>query len=207
MALAINTVDVRTGGVVRFVNREPVSLSARDDTRYHVHDAITLDMITASAAIPILFNSVQVDGQDLWDGGLLVNTALAPAIALGARRIIPVLVNSGGGTPRDPMRLGDAVERLADAFLENAYNVDRKLALLGNDLAEARPELGLATIDLFEPIRPISSGVFDAGSYLYFGRNVLMRMYEAGKDAARGWLARGPRLDVRDDAEGVAAAG
>lgn len=207
IALAINTVDVRTGNVVRFVNRAPVSLTARDDTRYHVHDAITLDMITASAAIPILFNSVQVDGVDLWDGGLLVNTALAPAIALGARRIIPVLVNSGGGSPRDPMHLGDAVERLADAFLENAYNVDRKLALLGNDLANARPELGLASIDLFEPIRPISSGVFDAGSYLYFGRTVLMRMYEAGKDAAQQWLARGPRRDVRDDPYGVAAAG
>jgi NTE family protein len=207
LALAINTVDVRTGRVVRFVNRAPVMRAARDDTRYHVHDAITLDMITASAAIPILFNSVQVDGIELWDGGLLVNTALAPAIALGARRIIPVLVNSGGGTPRDPMHLGDAVERLADAFLENAYNVDRKLLLLGNDLAEARPELGLADIDLFEPIRPLSSRVFDAGSYLYFGRDVLMRMYEAGKDAAQRWLARGPRRDVRGEPVDLAAAG
>ena len=199
IALAINTVDVRTGTVVRFVNRAPINRAARDDTRYHVHDAITVDMITASAAIPLLFNSVRVDDADLWDGGLLVNTALAPAIALGARRIIPVLVNSGATTTRTPMHLGDAVERLADAFLENAYNVDRKLLLLGNDLAAARPDLGLANVDLFEPIRPVSSRVFDAGSYLYFSRDVLMRMYEAGKDAARQWLARGPRHDVRDE--------
>ena len=49
--------------------------------------------------------------------------------------------------------MGAAMERLADAFLENAYNTDRKLLLERNRLAH---HLGgdLVEVDLFEPIRP-----------------------------------------------------
>ena len=63
-------------------------------------DAITVDMVLASASIPLLFPPVQVGRHLLWDGGLLVNTPLAPVVALGADEIIPVLVTE----PPDPER-------------------------------------------------------------------------------------------------------
>ncbi len=195
--LALNTVDVRTGKVVRFVNRVPAK-HAEVAAEYRYVPAITVDMIVASAAIPILFKSVDIGGTTLWDGGLLVNTPLAPAVALGARRIIPVLVTAGENTLPDQNRsLGGAVERLADAFLENAYNTDRKLLIERNRLAEVAPERGLACVDLFQAIRPVSSRTFNAGSYLFFERPALLRMYEAGRAAARSWLASGPVLDTR----------
>src|SRR5262249_31703205 len=34
---------------------------------------------------------------------------------------------------------------------------------------------------------------FNAGSYLYFERRILEAMHEAGRRAAGGWLAPGPR--------------
>jgi predicted acylesterase/phospholipase RssA len=195
--LALNTVDVRTGKVVRFVNRVP-SKHADVAAEYRYTPAITVDMIVASAAIPILFKSVAVGGTSLWDGGLLVNTPLAPTVALGARRIIPVLVTAGENTLPDQDRtLGGAIERLADAFLENAYNTDRKLLIERNALAEVAPARNLAVVELFEAIRPVSSRIFNAGSYLYFERHALLRMYEAGRAAARNWLAAGPLLDTR----------
>ncbi len=198
IALAINTVDVRTGRVVRFVNRPPGKRAAADDSHYRHHAALTVDMVLASASIPLLFNPVTVDGLELWDGGLLVNTPLAPAIALGARRLIPVLVNAGhDASSHKPMHFGTGVERLADAFLENAYNTDRKLLLIRNELARVASHVdpGLTHVDLYEPIRPTSSRTFNAGSYLYFERDALIKMYEAGRHAARQWLVRGPRLD------------
>ena len=194
--LAINTVDVETGKVVRFVNYEPQKHAEADSTHYR-YGPITVDMVLASAAIPLLFNPVRV-GQGLhWDGGLLVNTPIAPAVALGAKRIVPVLVTAGGTTRSNrPLHLGAAVERLADAFLENAYNTDRKLLLERNKLAEALPARNLRVIELYEAIRPASSDAFDAGSYLYFERTEMMRMYEAGKASAKAWLAAGPCLDT-----------
>lgn len=195
--LAINTVDARTGLVRRFVNHAPDKHPDSDDSHYS-YGPITVDMVLASASIPLLFNPVNVDGRDLWDGGLLVNTPLAPTVALGATHIVPVLVTAGRmGASGNPLTFGDAVERLADAFLENAYNTDRKLLLERNRLAARVPELGYAQATLYDAIRPASSATFNAGSYLYFERKALMSMYEAGRVAAREWLSLGPRLDTR----------
>ncbi len=194
--LAINTVDVRTGGVVRIVNATPTKRSAEAAAHYRVVDEITLDMILASASIPLLFNPVRVGAELLWDGGLLVNTPIAPAVALGARRILPVLVTSGGaGTGEGLPTFGAAVERLADAFLENAYHTDKKLLLSRNVVARAEGEGELAVVELFEPVRPQTSRTFNAGSYLYFERHAMTAMHDAGVEAARTWLRAGPRLD------------
>lgn len=195
--LAINTVDVRTGGVVRIVNHRPAKRSAASAAHYRVHDAITIDMILASASIPLLFNPVPVGRDLLWDGGLLVNTPIAPAVALGAKRIVPVLVTAGRGTEPGLPTFGAAIERLADAFLENAYATDRKLLLARNKVAEAGAEKDLAIVELYEPVRPASGRTFDAGSYLYFEREKMLAMYRAGVSAAEAWLSRGPE---RDDA-------
>src|SRR5439155_1336876 len=53
--LALNTVDANTGQVVRFVTA-PVLPSPE----YVVVDAITVDMVLASASIPLLFPPVQI---------------------------------------------------------------------------------------------------------------------------------------------------
>jgi predicted acylesterase/phospholipase RssA len=197
VALAINTIDVRTGDVIRYVSRAPKKHADSDDSHYQV-GAITVDTIAASAAIPLLFNPVRIGSRDLWDGGLLVNTPLAPTLALGANHIIPVLVTAGRqGAPVRPLSFGHAVERLVDAFLENAYNTDRKLLLERNRLARLRPELGYTVATLYEPIRPASSTVFNAGSYLYFEKTALLDMYRAGRVAAHHWLSQGPGLDKR----------
>src|SRR5436309_786872 len=123
--LSLNTVDAHSGRVVRFVTAPaPVTRSAD----YVVVEAITVDMVLASASIPLLFP--RVGPTLLWDGGLLVNAPLAPAVALGAEEIVTVLVTE----PPEPLpgpfaHFGRAVERTVDSFLENAYNIDRKLLL------------------------------------------------------------------------------
>ncbi|MBW2527863.1 MAG: patatin-like phospholipase family protein [Deltaproteobacteria bacterium] len=197
--LAINAVDVHTGEVVRIVNVKPVKHPNSSARHYWYMPVIPVEAIAASAAIPILFNSVELGGRTLWDGGLLVNSPMAPVVALGAKRIIPVLVTSRA----DPLRphpfstLGHAVERAADALLENAYNIDRKLLLDRNALAGRLGDPELSVVDLHRAIRPNSDAPFDAGSYLYFERKALLAMYEAGRRAARRWLLQGPQLQTR----------
>lgn len=196
--LAINTVDIRSGGVVRIVNHRPDKRPDASSLHYRYEPVITPDMVLASASIPLLFNPVHLGPVALWDGGVLVNTPIAPAVALGARRIVPVLVTPKAGDNHPPLdTFGAAVERLADGFLENAYNNDRKLLLDRNALATRLPDEGLHPIALFQAIRPQSSRIFNAGSYLFFEERTLLSMFRAGEEAARSWLARGPRLDRR----------
>ncbi|MCS6900428.1 MAG: patatin-like phospholipase family protein [Myxococcales bacterium] len=199
MRLALNTVDAHTGMVVRIVNHRPIKRDEASARHYRYEPVITPEMVMASAAIPLLFNPISLGAQELWDGGLLVNTPMAPAVALGARRLIPVLVTPKRSPGKPEECFGAAVEHLADAFLENAYNADRKLLLERNTLAQHLRDPGLHVVELFEAIRPESSRTFNAGSYLYFERKALLAMHEAGQRAARTWLDRGPPRDSHDE--------
>ena len=194
--LALNTVDVHSGRVVRFVTAPaPVTRSAD----YIVVDAITVDMVLASASIPLLFPPVRVGQHLLWDGGLLVNTPLAPAVALGAEEIVTVLVTEPPEPLPGPLRhFGRAVERTVDSFLENAYNIDRKLLLERNRVTRLQGGPYREVI-LYEAVRPGRAAFFNAGSYLYFERGILGAMQDAGRRAAGAWLAAGPRVDHLDE--------
>lgn len=193
--LAINTVDAHTGRVVRYVTA-CTRLTRPPD--YVVVEAISVDMVLASASIPLLFPAVEIDHRWLWDGGLLVNTPLAPVVALGADEIVTVLVTEPPDlTAAAFQHFGRAVERTVDSILENAYNVDRKLLLDRNRLAhlESSP---YREVTLYDAVRPPRDGSFNAGSYLYFERGVLADMRAAGRRAAATWLAAGPRVDRLD---------
>ena len=196
--LALNTVDVHSGRVVRFVTAPaPVTRSAD----YIVVDAITVDMVLASASIPLLFPPVRVGQHLLWDGGLLVNTPLAPAVALGAEEIVTVLVTEPPEPLPGPLRhFGRAVERTVDSFLENAYNIDRKLLLERNRVTRLQGG-PYREVTLYEAVRPVRAAFFNAGSYLYFERGILGAMHDAGRRAAGAWLAAGPRVDHLDEPE------
>jgi NTE family protein len=198
--LAINAVDINTGRVVRYVTGPVPAVPASE---YVVVPTITVDMLVASASIPLLFNPISIGNHLLWDGGLLVNTPLAPAVSLGADQIVTVLVTEPRPTTERLTHMGRAIERTMDAFLENAYNVDRMLLLERNRLAheEGSP---YRDVRLYEAIRPPHDRVlFSAGSYLNFQRPALRGMYRAGLRAASDWLAHGPpvdRLESRRDA-------
>jgi predicted acylesterase/phospholipase RssA len=190
--LAINAVDVHTGRVVRYVTA-PVPVVPASE--YVVVPAISVDMVLASASIPLLFNPVPIGARLLWDGGLLVNTPLAPAVALGADQIVTVLVTERHRGSGPLKRLGRTVERTADSFLENAYNVDRMLLLERNRLAkmESSP---YREVRLYEALRPLQDrALFSAGSYLNFQRPMLAAMFRAGQRAAAEWLLQGPPID------------
>jgi len=164
-----------------------------------VVDAITVDMVLASASIPLLFPPVRVGTHLLWDGGLLVNTPLAPAVALGAEEIVTVLVTEPPEPYPGPFaHFGRAVERTVDSFLENAFNMDRKLLLERNRVTRLQGGPYREVI-LYEAVRPIRAAVFNAGSYLYFERGILGAMHDAGRRAAGAWLAAGPRIDHLDE--------
>jgi NTE family protein len=193
--LAINCVDARTGQVVRVVNHHPKSRTSSKHYRYF--EEIPVDMVLASASIPLVFNPVHYQNMTLWDGGLLVNSPMAPAIALGARRILPILVTAAPtGVPGAMDSMGQCIERVIDVLLENAYNADRKLMLERNELASRMPEKKLRRVQLFTAIRPQLSELFNAGSYLFFERDNLLSMYEAGVAAGRHWIEKVPKIDA-----------
>ena len=91
-ALSVSATHVGSGKTVVFVERHGGGLPewSRDPAVRASEALVGPFHVLASAAIPVLFPAVSVDGHWFCDGGLRQNTPLAPAIRLGADRVLVV---------------------------------------------------------------------------------------------------------------------
>jgi NTE family protein len=91
-AISISTTHVASGKTVVFVQRREGGIPSwgRDPTMVGQAAHIRSDHVLASAAVPLLFPAVEVDGHFYCDGGLRQNVPLSPARRLGADRLIVI---------------------------------------------------------------------------------------------------------------------
>jgi NTE family protein len=79
---------------------------------------IDVDHVMASSAMPILFPWQQIDGEPYWDGGVMANSPLLPALERGVDEIIVVLLSPVGNIPAVfPGSLTHAMELVFEHFL------------------------------------------------------------------------------------------
>ena len=89
-ALAVSATSYRTGDSVTFVQGPPdTAMWNRFRRRSHA-DRIGVDHVLASAAIPLFFPAWRVEGEYFGDGSLRQPYPLAPAVHLGADRVLAV---------------------------------------------------------------------------------------------------------------------
>jgi len=89
-AVALSATSYDTGATVSFVHgRADVPLWERAQ-RIAVRSRISVSHVMASCAIPIIFPAVRLDGGFYGDGSVRQTAPLAPAIHLGARRVLAV---------------------------------------------------------------------------------------------------------------------
>jgi NTE family protein len=91
-ALTVSTTHVASGRTVVYVQRRELDLPTWSHDPTTVARAATIGPrhALASAAIPILFRAVELDGDYHCDGGLRQNVPLSPARRLGAGRVLVV---------------------------------------------------------------------------------------------------------------------
>src|SRR5512133_949799 len=91
-AVAISATNYHTGaGVTFFEGAGDVEPWIRS-TRMGVRDRITVEHVMASAAIPIFFPPVALEGSFYGDGCVRMHYPMSPAIHLGADRIVAISV-------------------------------------------------------------------------------------------------------------------
>jgi len=91
-AMSISTTHVASGRTVVFVQRAEGGAPAwgRDPTMVVRPTDVRAEHVLASAAVPLLFPAVEIDGQFYCDGGLRQNVPLSPARRLGADSLIVI---------------------------------------------------------------------------------------------------------------------
>ena len=88
-SIAITGASYSTGQSVTWVQGEQMQPWDRP-LRKSVRTNLRVSHVMASAALPLFFPAVQVEGRWYGDGGIRLSTPLSPAIHLGAERIIAI---------------------------------------------------------------------------------------------------------------------
>jgi NTE family protein len=88
--MAVSATNYQTGTTVIFFDGAPAIQPWIRSTRVAQRTELTLRHVMASAAIPIFFQPVRLNGSYYGDGCVRLNTPLSPAIHLGADRILVI---------------------------------------------------------------------------------------------------------------------
>jgi NTE family protein len=97
-AVAVSATSYGTGRTVTFVQAAPGIQMWERTRRHSVATRVGVDHVMASSAIPLFFPAQSVEGEWYGDGSLRQGSPLAPAVYLGADRILVVSSRYGTGT-------------------------------------------------------------------------------------------------------------
>lgn len=185
VTLALATIEVDTGRLVRFSNR-PLPNPDRDRVPTVVTD-LTVDHVLASAAIPGLFQPVEIDGTRYWDGGLTSNTPLTAALAHDPDRLLVVGASTEEPGAVPPRSLGDVLALALDHVLRAAMMDDIDHARTVSELVGHAPDatrhhqVDIATVLPEQPVAGI-------GDLLDFEPEVARRLVASGRRATERQL-------------------
>jgi len=147
-AVSIVATNVFTGRMELFVEKNP-ALSYSGDHLVHFTRIEPVHAV-ASAAIPVIFPTVLVNGVAYTDGGLRLNTPLSPAIHLGADAILVIGLNHRAlpgekvpthGEKGKPAALGQVLGRVMNAVFLDKIQYDMEQLERINKLIEWMEEL------------------------------------------------------------------
>jgi len=158
-AVALSATCYGTGETVTFIQGAPDVPVWRRAQRRAVREALTWDHVLASSAIPLLFPAVEIGQAFYGDGSVRQAAPLAPAIHLGAGRILAIgmrpvwgrrrVAADAGEYPSTAQIIGTLFHAIfldaLDADAERLERVNRTLARL--PAGEATPE-ELRPVDL-----------------------------------------------------------
>jgi NTE family protein len=171
-ALTVSTTHVQSGRTVVFVQTRDGVLPtwSRDPTIEPRATKIRAPHALASAAIPILFRSVCINGEFHCDGGLRQNVPLSPARRLGADAVLVINPRFVSTTP-----LAEGSEQKEEKFPGPLFLLGKTL----NALLLDRIDTDLARLDSVNKILVAGERVYGPGFVETLNRAL-------GHDAGRG---------------------
>lgn len=88
-ALSVTTTNYMTGQTVTWVQGDDFDVWERPN-RISIHTRLTVNHVMASTALPLVFPAVRIGDAWYGDGAIRLSSPLAPAVHLGANRILAI---------------------------------------------------------------------------------------------------------------------
>ena len=147
-------------------------------------EEITADVVMASAALPLVFQAVEIGGEPYWDGGFTGNPAILPL--LGANKVHDVLVVQIAPPLRDttPTSTRDILHRVSEITFNSSLATElRALEYFGREAGGATPRFNVHRIALEGIGRKLGGNSRLSTDYDFFAL-----LHRAGIRAARRFL-------------------
>jgi NTE family protein len=163
------------------------------------NEAMTVDVLLASACLPQLFQAVEIDGEAYWDGGYCGNPTLWPMIHSGIAHDL-IVVQLVPDTTDEVPRGAPAIRQRVGEIVFNSSLVAEMQAIAAMRSVAARGEVpsGVRGLRLHR-IGPPARELLEQGSALERSRAWLQRLHDEGRVAAKRFMARhGVDVGVRE---------
>ena len=155
------------------------------------NDELTVDTILASACLPLIHRTIEIEGEGYWDGGYSANPPLVQLVhesdALDVL-IVQVTPARGQGIPTNR---SDIVKRLEHISFNATLNAELEALRLAAKL-RATPKMRGLRVDRLAAEDEIADLASRSAADLDW--RFLTRLRDAGRGAAEGWLAQRARL-------------
>lgn len=137
--LRVTATDVTTGNLHVYGN----SSNMVSSSKYH-QEPLDLDHIIASCSIPIVYPATSLKKKLFWDGAVVANTPIAPAIDAGAEDLVIVIMtpmaDQEDSAISPPNNLLEAISTTLEWALLASYRADRKMFDYVNQLVRLQAE-------------------------------------------------------------------
>jgi NTE family protein len=174
--LFLSATNVRTGKVRVFNTNE-----------------ITAQAVMASAALPQLFQAVEVDGEHYWDGGYMGNPSLFPLFyGTEARDVLIVHINpiERATVPKSPTEIYDRVNEVTfnSSLIKELRAVAFVQKLIDEGWLKETYRDKLKYVLIHSLLADKALGDLGAASKFYSDWTFLTMLRDRGRDAAAAWL-------------------
>lgn len=168
------------------------------ELKFFENPNLQIEHILASSAIPMIFPWQIIDGEPYWDGGVMANTPILPALTHEASEIVVVLLSPVGGmrVMDAPKTKDEALERLFELYLLGSYRsveqgleyrkaVMKGLTPIENFLLGLRTEFKNAKISVIAPKQMLG-----LVSILNFKKDQAELLLKQGYDDAKDFFTK-----------------
>ncbi|MCW7489867.1 patatin-like phospholipase family protein [Leptospira meyeri] len=168
------------------------------ELKFFENPNLQIEHILASSAIPMIFPWQIIDGDPYWDGGVMANTPILPALTHEASEIVVVLLSPVGGmrVMDAPKTKDEALERLFELYLLGSYRsveqgleyrkaVMKGLTPIENFLLGLRTEFKNAKISVIAPKQMLG-----LVSILNFKKDQAELLLKQGYDDAKDFFTK-----------------
>ncbi len=151
---------------------------------------ITADAILASACLPSLFQSVEIDGEYFWDGGYIGNPAIFPLIYNCASHDVVIVHINPIVRKGVPTSASEIMNRLNEvSFNSSLMREMRAVAFVGKLIEDKKVKAGDMKQMHIHSIRSDEEmAQHDASSKMNTDWDFLCQLHHKGRDIAKQWL-------------------